>query len=86
MSEKVYDSTEGRLAEIERLIKEFREKFKEGTADADNFITMFEIERLWGELQNNTNNIYSDIVREMLNSVDERDLIRKKKENTEPKG
>jgi hypothetical protein len=86
MGEKVYDPTEGRLAEIERLIKEFKEKFKEGTSDADNFITMFEIERLWGELQNNTNNIYSDMVREMLNSVDERDLIRKKKENIEPKG
>jgi hypothetical protein len=43
---------------------------------------MFEIERLWSELQNSTNNVYSDMIRELMSTVDERDLIRKKKENT----
>ena len=71
-----------RLAEIERLINDFEEKFKAGTSDVDNFITMHEIEKLWGELRNSTQNIYSDMVRELMSKVDERDLIRKKKENT----
>lgn len=74
------------LAEIERLIEEFKEKFKAGTSDADNFITIHEIERLWGELQVNTQNVYSGMIRELMSSVDESDLIRKKKENTHKKG
>ena len=72
-----------RLLEIERLVGEFKEKFEAGTSDAENFITMNEIERLWGELRGNTYNIYSDIVQNLMGSVDESDLIRKKKENIE---
>ena len=71
-----------KLAEIERLVKDFREKFREGTSDVESFITIHEIEQLWGELLSNTQNIYSDMVRELMTTVDERDLIRKKKENT----
>ena len=73
-----------RVLEIERLLNEFKEKFEAGTSDADNFITMNEIERLWGSLRNNTDNIYSDMVMELMNSVDESDMIHKKKENTSP--
>ena len=75
-----------RVLEIERLITEFKEKFEAGTSDADNFITMNEIERLWGELRGNTNNIYSDMLQELIGSVDESKLIRKKKGNTETTG
>lgn len=68
------------IAEIERLIQEFKEKFAAGTSNADDFITMSQIELLWGELQHRTNNIYSDMIRKMMSEVDESDLIRKKKE------
>ena len=74
-----------RKAEIERLINAFEEDFKSRTSDADDFITIHEIERMWGDLQQNTLNIYSDMVRDLLSSVDERELIRKKNGNT-PKG
>jgi hypothetical protein len=70
-----------KLAEIERLLDAFREEFKSKTSDANNFITIHEIERMWGDLQQNTLNIYSDIVRELINDIDESDLIRKKKES-----
>jgi Ca2+-binding EF-hand superfamily protein len=82
MSKEDRNPTSVRIAEIERLIKEFKEKFEAGTMDADNFITMSEIERMWAELQNNTNNVYSDMLKEMMSSVDESDLIRKKKESS----
>ena len=85
MDKDVQDLTGVKLAEIERLIREFKEKFDAGVSDADNFITISEIERLWGELQANTNNVYSDMVRELMSSVDESDLIRKKKETTKMK-
>ena len=67
------------IAEIERLIREFKEKFATGTESADNFLTITQIEMMWGELQNRTNNIYSDMLRKLMSEVDESDLIRKKK-------
>ena len=70
------------FAEIERLIRDFKEKFAAGTSSADDFMTISEIELLWGELQNRTNNIYSDMIRKLMSEVDESDLIRKKKHNT----
>ena len=73
------------LAEIERLIDEFKGKFKARTSNADDFITIHEIERMWGELQQNTLKIYSDMLCNLMGSIDEGDLIRKKKENTHKK-
>jgi len=75
-------SKEARISEIERLVNGFQERFHAGTAQADNFITMTEIERMWGELRSKTDNIYSDMLRELMSTVDEGDLIRRKKENT----
>ena len=72
---------EARIGEIERLVNEFQEKFQAGTSQAESFITMTEIERMWSELRSKTDNIYSDMLCEMLSSVDERELIREKKQN-----
>jgi hypothetical protein len=79
MNESNQDSINIEIAEIERLIREFKEKFAEGTASADDFMTISELELMWGELQNRTNNIYSDMIRKLMSDVDESDLIRKKK-------
>jgi hypothetical protein len=68
-------------AEIERLIDSFREKFKQRTVDPNNFITIHEIEKMWGELLGNTQNIYTDIIRDLINTQDEKELIRQKKGN-----
>jgi hypothetical protein len=73
------------IARIERLIQDFKEKFIAGTSDADDFMTISQIELLWGELQNSTNNIYSGMIQKMMSEVDESDLIRKKKDNTSSK-
>jgi len=72
---------ETRIDEIERLVNEFQEKFQAGTSQTESFITMTEIERMWSELRNKTDNIYSDMICEMLSSVDEGELIREKKPN-----
>ena len=74
------------IAEIERMIKEFKEKFSIGTTSADDFMTITELEIMWGELQHRTNNIYSDMIRKLMSEVDEADLIRKKKHITNLKG
>jgi hypothetical protein len=79
-------SNNARTIEIERLINEFREKFQAGTIDSENFMTIHEIERMWGELLGNTQNIYLDMVSELISNVNESELIRKKKENIHKKG
>ena len=85
MEKESLSKSSSRLAEIERLMEAFKEDFALKTADVDNFITIHEIERMWGELEQNTLNIYSDMVREVMGSVEEKDLIRKKKVNTRRK-
>ena len=73
------------IAKIEQLIQEFKEKFITGTSDADNFMNISQIEMIWGELQNKTNNIYSDMIRKMMSEINESELIRKKKHATRPR-
>ena len=86
MDESNQELASAEIAKIERLIQEFKEKFAAGTSDADNFMTISQIELLWSELQNSTNNIYSDMIRKLMSEVDESDLIRKKKDITGLKG
>ena len=77
--------TDIRISEIGRLMRDFKDKFKAGTSDVDNFMSITEVELIWSELQDKTNNIYSDMMRKLMSEVDERDLIRKKKETTNSK-
>jgi len=80
MNDSTQELANAEIAKIERLINEFKEKFIAGTSDADNFMTISQIELIWSELQNSTHNIYSDMIRKMMSEVDESDLIRKKKD------
>ena len=84
---KINDSSdnEAKIKEIECVIEEFKEKFRAGTSNAENFITMGVIEHMWSELRSKTDNIYTDMLHELLNSVDEKELIVKKKENMQKK-
>ena len=71
--------------EITRLLKEFRERFEERTSQPERFLTINELESLWSELKNSTEVLYSDMIRQLMSSIDERDMVRKKKENTSTK-
>ena len=79
MDDEKVNVSDVQKAELERLIDDFREKFKERTTDPNDFITIHEIERMWGELLGNTQNIYSDMIRDLINTQDEKELIRQKK-------
>jgi len=69
--------------ELLKLIEDFRSKIIAGTKDPDNFLTISDIEYLWSELRGNTSLLYSDMLSDILAGVDETDLIRKKKLNSE---
>jgi hypothetical protein len=85
MDEATQDAISVEIREIERLLQEFKEKFAAGTANADDFMTISQLELMWGELQSRTNNIYSDMIRKLMSEVDESELIRKKKDSTNSK-
>ena len=71
--------------DLKRLNAEFRQKVQEGTKDADSFMKLHEIERLWSGLLSDTQKIYSDEIMDLLGQIDETDLIRKKKESSRTK-
>jgi len=81
-----WESRDIKIIELERLIQEFKDKFKQRTSSVDSFLTITEIELMWAELQNNTTKICSDMVRELMSEVDEREIINKKKESTNKEG
>ena len=73
------------LSEIQRLLDEFQEKFKDKTTDPDNFLTIFDIESMWAELVDKTNVLYSDYLNKMVADIDQKALVAKKKESTQKK-
>jgi hypothetical protein len=86
MKKEQDSNSSARKTEINRLMDIFEEEFKLKTSSTDDFITIHEIERMWGELQQNTLNIFSDMIRDFIGKVDERDMIRKKNENIPKEG
>lgn len=52
MGESEYNAINVEIAEIERIVKDFKERFAEGTANVNDFITISQLEMLWSELQN----------------------------------
>lgn len=72
--------------ELLKLLDDFRQNIIDGTANADEFMSITDIENLWSKLRGDTSLLYSDALSDILSDVDESELIRKKKPNTAPKG
>lgn len=74
------------IAELSRVVKEFEEKIQNGTESPDRFLTLSELEELWGKLIGDTSILYSDLVRKLINNIDEKEIIKSKKANSKTKG
>ena len=86
MAEKEIDPNQVYKDKIIQIIDEFREKLIKGTSSSEDFMTISQIEQLWGQLKGDTSLLYSDMLQEILSQANEAELIRKKKPNIEPKG
>ena len=71
------------IGELNRLVREFEERILDGTEDPDRFLTLAEMEELWGKLIGDTTVLYSSMLQDLISSVDEREIIRKKKRISE---
>lgn len=69
------------IAQIENNIAEFKQKLDAGTSNPDKFITFSEIEEMWHTLNNSTNKTYSDMISAYLSDIDEKEVIKLKKDN-----
>lgn len=72
--------------EISHQIDKFITELQNGTNNPDNFITITQIEEKLSLLRANTTKTYSDILSAYLDSMDETELIKRKKENTGKRG
>ena len=73
------------IGELTRIVKEFEEKIQNGTEDPERFLTLTEIEEIWRKLIRETNVLYSDMLQNLIQNIDEKEIVRSKKENTRPK-
>lgn len=81
MNQNLEKATQDAKLEISKRIDEFKEKIEKGTSDTEHFITISEIEKEWADLRKSTDKMYSDMISAYLSNVNERELIKRKKEN-----
>ena len=72
--------------EISHQIDKFIADLQNGTGNPDDFITITQLEEKLSLLRSNTTKTYSDILSAYLNSMDETELIKRKKANTGKRG
>lgn len=72
--------------EISHQIDTFVSEIQNETGNPDDFITISQMEEKLSLLRANTTKTYSDILSAYLNSVDEKELIKRKKGNTGKRG
>jgi len=68
--------------ELLKLLEDFQQSIVNGTTNADDFLSITDIENLWSKLRGDTSLLYSDALSGILSCVDESELIRKKKPST----
>ena len=74
------------ILQIEKNVREFKQKLDSGTQDPAKFISLSEIESLWASLNSSTNKTYSDMLSAYLSDLDEKALIQSKKGNSDKGG
>ena len=84
--DKLEQATMDAKVQIEKRIDEFKAMLDSGTSDPDHFITLATIEKEWAALKDATNKTYSDMLSAYLSDLDERAIIKSKKENTPERG
>ncbi len=79
MNQALDQAAEDAKVEISKKIDEFKAKIEAGTSDADNFMTMSDIEKEWAALRNSTDRMYSEMISTCLSNIDEKEIIKRKK-------
>ncbi len=74
------------VQDIRDSVNKFLDQFDKKTADASDFLTMDTLEDLLKELDSETRKTYLNMVSDAISSIDEKELIKSKKENSPKRG
>lgn len=70
---------------LKKIVEEFAYKFNQGT-DPNDFMSVTEMEALWTKLNLDSKEIYSDYVHQLVEAINEKELVRKKKLSSQNEG
>ena len=74
------------LQDLREQIGIFLDEFSKKTDNADGFLTMDDIETLFSKLDSETRKTYLNMLSGALDSIDEKELIKSKKANSQKRG
>ncbi|MBR4741350.1 MAG: hypothetical protein IK079_00410 [Desulfovibrio sp.] len=72
--------------ELTQQLKEYLNALNSGTSDPSNFMTMSEIEEKLYNVSAKAKKSYLDVTSQFISELDERELVRSKKESTNRRG
>ena len=72
--------------ELTQQLKEYLNALNSGTSDPSNFMTMSEIEEKLYNVSAKAKKSYLDVTSQFISDLDERELVRSKKESTNRRG
>lgn len=74
------------IQDLRDSVNKFLDQFDEKTNSTSDFLTMDKLEDLFRELDSETRKIYLNMVSDSISSIDEKELIQLKKENSPKRG
>ena len=80
------DITQKGSERLRRELQHLIDQLDARTNDPNNFITITELEELWSTAASNTSYIYSNTLSEAISNIDEKELIKSKKESSAERG
>ncbi len=74
------------VQDIRDSVNKFLDQFDKKTANTSDFLTMDTLEDLLKELDSETRKTYLNMISDAISSIDEKELIKSKKENSPKRG
>ena len=69
------------IQDIRESVNEFLDEFATNTKDTNNFLTIDQLETMFSKLDSKTRKIYLDMISDSLSNINEKDIIKLKKDN-----
>lgn len=70
------------MNELRAAVEKFANTLSQHTTDVSSFLTMDKLENMMGLLDEQTRQVYLDMVSRYLSNINEQEIIESKKENT----
>lgn len=83
---KLDSITNQSVEELEHELRKFQTDFADGTTDPESMSCFSDMEKILEELVEKARKTYLDTFSQYLSSMDERELIKSKKDNTGERG